>query len=86
MVKHMLRCQMQHHIALIGSLDFLENLPKMLRRIGDILHYVRGHPYDPHTLYLVYRQQADTLVKAFHTVIHSGEKVAVPVSITLQDS
>ncbi len=86
MVEHMLGGQMQHHIAFVGGLNLLENFTQLFGGVGNILHYVRSHPDGPYALYLVYRQQAEAFVKCLHTVIHSGEEVAVPISITLQDS
>ena len=85
-VHHVFGRKKELDLALIGGAQGVETRAEVLRRIGNVLHYVRCQPKGLHSLLLEEGEDGKGLVKGAHPVVDPRKDVAVIVNRILQEA
>ena len=83
-VEHVLRRQVEAQRAVVGGAELVEALREPFVGVGYVLHDVGGEPYFANAGLLVAFENSETFCRGLHSVVHTGEDVAMPVGEILQ--
>ena len=85
-VEHVFRSKVKSDVSLIGGIQFHKPLFQILRTVRNVLHDVGRQPNLADTQLLIKGENLQGFLHRLHTVIHTGEQVAVPVGKSPEDA